>query len=96
MGGQFSMATPDIDGKWGWWGPMAVNHGNSSALGFCDGHAENRIWKDSYTKKRVEKLIEMGVDSYNQDYPGDSADFPADMVADLDYMAQGWPYRHKK
>jgi hypothetical protein len=42
----FVMATPEHDnlGKWGWWGPMAINHGDSSILGFCDGHWTSTIW----------------------------------------------------
>ena len=91
MGGQFPMATPEFDDRWGWWGPMAVNHGDASTLGFTDGHAENRKWRDSYTKVRIEKLILLGVDLYGREYPGDLPEFPIDMVTDLNYMAKGWP-----
>ena len=94
MGGQFPMATPEFDGRWGWWGPMAVSHGDSSTLGFCDGHAENRKWRDSYTKARVEKLILQNVDLYGREYPGDLPEFPIDMVTDVNYMAKGWPCQH--
>jgi prepilin-type N-terminal cleavage/methylation domain-containing protein len=76
--------------EWGWWGPMAVNHGNSSVLGFCDGHSEVRKWRDPYTIDRVYELIDTGATSYGIDYP------PAGQTQDIDYMAAGWPYRHKR
>ena len=98
MYGHFVFATPELTGKdgYGWWGPMAVNHGGSSNLGFADGHAENHKWQDSYTKARIEKLVNQGGGSYGTVYPGDLHEFPADMVTDLNYMAKGWPYRYKK
>jgi len=88
----FALASPEYTGqsKWGWWGPMAVNHGDSSILGFCDGHAEIRKWRDPFTKERMNKLITGELpDAYGVDYP------PADQQADIEYMAAGWPYRHK-
>jgi prepilin-type processing-associated H-X9-DG protein len=66
-----------------------VNHGDSSILGFCDGHSEIRKWRDPYTRERVDKIITTGDDNYGIDYP------PDDQQADIEYMAAGWPYRHK-
>ncbi len=86
----FVMAAPEYTNRaeWGWWGPMAVNHGDSSVLGFCDGHSEVRKWRDRFTIERVDKLITQGVGTYGQEYP------PAGQTLDIDYMAAGWPYRH--
>jgi prepilin-type N-terminal cleavage/methylation domain-containing protein len=87
----FVMAAPEYTNlaQWGWWGPMAINHGNSSVLGFCDGHSEVRKWRDRYTIERVDKLTTQGVTSYGQEYP------PADQTLDIAYMGAGWAYRHK-
>jgi len=87
----FVMAAPEFTNlpTWGWWGPMAVNHGNSSVLGFADGHVELRKWRDRYTIERVDKLITTGSGTYGQDYP------PPEQHLDIDYMAKGWAYRHR-
>jgi len=90
--GHFVFGAPEYTGdttRWGWWGPMAVNHGSSSVLGFCDGHAEVHQWRDSYTKERVEKLTHWNTDTYDIDFP------PAGQTSDIDYMARGWAYRYK-
>lgn len=88
----FVMGAPEYTNlsTWGWWGPMAVNHGDSSILGFCDGHSEVRKWRDRFTIERVDKLIKQGVATYGIEYP------PADQTSDIDYMADGWAYRHKR
>lgn len=90
--GRFRMAAPEATNRidWGWWGPIAINHGDSSVLGFTDGHSEVRRWKDSFTRERVVKLSRMGVDLYDMEYP------PLDQTADIEYMARGWAYRHLK
>jgi prepilin-type N-terminal cleavage/methylation domain-containing protein len=88
----FVLGTPEqtnLD-EWGWWGPMAVNHGDSSVLGFCDGHSEVRKWRDRFTIERVYKLIDEGATTYGIEYP------PAGQTQDIDYMAKGWAYRHKR
>jgi len=86
----FVMAAPEYFGRsdWGWWGPIAINHGDSSVVGFCDGHSEVRIWRDDFTKEWVDKLVNQGGGSYGQGYP------PPDQRSDIDYMASGWAYRH--
>ena len=86
----FVLGAPEYTGetRWGWWGPMAVNHGDSSVLGFCDGHSEIRKWRDPFTIERVDKLITQGVANYGIEYP------PDDQTLDIDYMASGWAYRH--
>jgi len=75
-----------------WWGPMAVNHGDSSTLGFCDGHAEVRKWQDKYTKERVVKLSQQGATSYTLDT---ASGHTSDNSVDIAFMARGWPYRYK-
>ena len=89
-GGSFVMAAPEYTGRdeWGWWGPMAINHAGNSILGFCDGHAESHKWRDSFTKDRLENLMNGG--GYGQQNPPDG------QTADLEYMARGWPYRYSK
>lgn len=86
----FVLGAPEYTGntQWGWWGPMAVNHGDSSILGFCDGHSEVRKWRDRFTIERVDKLIREGVGTYGIEYP------PSDQTLDISYMADGWAYRH--
>ena len=90
MGGRFIAWAPEYSGgePWAWWGPMAVNHGNSSVLGFCDGHAEVHKWRDSYTIERTQRLSRLGIDVYGHDDV-----VPEGQVTDLRYMAEGWPYR---
>ena len=87
----FVIGSPEVTNlaTWGWWGPIAINHGDSSVLGFCDGHAEVRKWRDQYTIDRVDKLINTGATNYGVDYP------PVEQHLDIDYMAAGWAYRHK-
>lgn len=91
QGHHFVLAAPEYTNqpKWGWWGPMAISHGNSSVLGFCDGHSESRKWRDRYTLDRVDKLIKSGATVYGQEYP------PADQTLDIEYMANGWAFRHR-
>ena len=62
---------------------MAVNHGDSSVLGFCDGHAEVRKWRDRFTIEHVDKLITQGVALYGIEYP------PDNQTSDIDYMVVG-------
>lgn len=75
-----------------WWSPMAVNHGDSSILGFCDGHAEVHKWQDRYTKERVVKLSELGTAMYDIDT---MSGVNSSNSEDLAYMARGWAYRYK-
>ena len=51
MGGHFVFGFPKLAEENGlghkavWWGPMAVNHGDASILGFADGHSEMHKWR---------------------------------------------------
>jgi prepilin-type processing-associated H-X9-DG protein len=98
--GHFVFGGPELvgGGPAVWWGPMAVNHGDSSILGFCDGHAEVRKWQDSYTKRRVEKLSREKTTTYTLDNKVDPVTgykHTAENDVDIAYMAKGWPYRYK-
>ncbi len=92
MAGHFVIGAPEYTNltTWSWWSPMAVHHNKASIMGFCDGHAEKHKWRDQFTLDRVQKLVEQNVDTYGQD-PA-----PADQQQDLQYMADGWAYRHGK
>ena len=87
----FAFGAPEFTNlsEWGWWGPMAINHGDGSVLGFCDGHSEIRRWRDRSTIERVDKLLTQGVTQYGIEYP------PEGQTLDIDYMAAGWAYRHE-
>ena len=95
--GWFSFGAPEwygvqghnVVGGWGWWDPMAINHGDSSVLGFADGHAETRRWADPFTRERVTKLSGQNVVRYDVEFA------PAGQTADIEYMARGWAYRYR-
>ncbi len=89
-GHHFVMASPEVTGRddWGWWGPMSINHGDKSVLGFCDGHSEARKWRDKFTIERVDKLVRQGGGNYGTEYP------PGDQQDDIQFMADGWPFRY--
>ena len=92
MNQRFILGAPEYTDNfeaWAWWNPMAINHGDSSILGFCDGHAEARKWRDPFTIERVNKLLDQGVTNYGIEYP------PAGQTSDIRYVADGWAYRHK-
>jgi len=92
MRGRFIFGAPEYTGQseWMWWKPMAVNHGDSGVLGFCDGHAEVHKWRDSFTIERVDRLIRDNVDDYGTAAP------PPNQQSDISYMAQGWAYRFNR
>jgi prepilin-type N-terminal cleavage/methylation domain-containing protein len=86
----FSLGAPEYTNdltRWGWWDPMAVNHGDSSVLVFADAHAEVHKWRDPYTRERVNKLIDQDVDLYDWDFPKNPID--------VDYVGSTWAYRYK-
>lgn len=70
---------------WKWWSPLAVNHGDSSTFGFCDGHGEVRKWRDEYTIFRANKLLISGNGTYGHDEIT-----PAGQIDDIGFMARGW------
>ncbi len=83
----FVIGTPELSsagGVWHWWGPMAINHGRSGNLGYCDGHAENKVWENQFTIDRVKKLSAQSVALYNLELPEGGTE-------DLEFMARGWP-----
>jgi len=90
-GHHFVIGAPEVTNlsTWQWWGPIAINHGDSSILGFCDGHAEVRKWRDRFTIDWVDKIVRQGVTNYGVAPP------PVDQTLDIDYMAKGWAYRYR-
>jgi hypothetical protein len=94
MSGHFVLGTPENGSPVVvWWSPMAVNHGDSSVMGFCDGHSEVHKWQDAYTKERVKKLSALGTGNFGFDDPRQQ---PGNQITDIEYMAKGWPYHYKK
>lgn len=82
-----------------WRDPISINHGNSGILGFCDGHAEVRVWVDSDTKARIDFYFA------NRDITGygyGGANFLGNafeplrtigQTNDTEYMGRGWADR---
>lgn len=68
-----------------WWSVVAIWHGDSSNLGFCDGHAERHKWEEDLTKELAEKSIAPGA-MYGQ------TPVPRERRTDIDYMERGWAY----
>ncbi|MFC1762092.1 type II secretion system protein [Planctomycetota bacterium] len=85
--GSWSLGTQEFSNPPTWWDPLAVWHGNSSILGFCDGHAERHTWNDEFTKERMDKLMRTGTTSYGRQAP------PSGQITDLNYMLSHWPYQ---
>jgi prepilin-type N-terminal cleavage/methylation domain-containing protein/prepilin-type processing-associated H-X9-DG protein len=85
--GHFVMATPEYgDGGYGWWSPIAINHGDSSVFGFCDGHASIQKWHDQDTFEHY--AATQTNPSYGKRMPTNGQ-----MGDDLGFLARGWPYR---
>lgn len=72
-----------------WNDPLGVTHGDSSTLGFCDGHAEIHKWVDSSTKARVGELSRSGGNNYGTMDPRTLYN----QHTDIDYIYSLWPYR---
>lgn len=68
-----------------WVDPMAMWHNQRTTMGFADGHAEIRQWRDKSLIEWLEKAL------YNM--PGFSFSMtpPADEYEDLEYMIEGFP-----
>jgi prepilin-type processing-associated H-X9-DG protein len=88
--GPWGLGTQEHSNTPAWWDPMAVWHGQSSILGYCDGHAEVHVWRDKFTKQRMEKLIKTGARNYGIEAP------PADQITDLNYMLSHWPLQPQR
>ncbi|MHC4855768.1 MAG: type II secretion system protein [Planctomycetota bacterium] len=73
-------------GEYRWWDPMAVNHGDASILGFCDGHAEVKKWQVRSTKQRI---IDFQDNPNRKTYGLEDAP-PSDSTVDVDYVGRAW------
>jgi len=81
-----------------WRDPISINHGNSGILGFCDGHAEVRVWMDSDTKARLNFYYQRpDIVSYGYTPGCLSYEFEIlrtiGQINDTEYMGRGWAYR---
>jgi len=76
-----------------WVDPVAMWHNKKSTLGYADGHAEMREWRD-------QSFIEWNLRAMNSPQTFTTADFamtpPADEQTDITFMAKGFPYRNLK
>ena len=68
-----------------WVDPFSVYHGDSSSLGFADGHAEIHRWTDAQVLNAA-RLSGLGIQSFSP--PGASTTNP-------DYMWVHYRYRHR-
>jgi len=68
-----------------WVDPMAMWHNQRTTLGFADGHAEMRQWRDESLIEWLEKAL--------HGEPGFTFSMtpPSDEVEDLEYMIEGFP-----
>lgn len=69
-----------------WWSPLAVWHGDSSTLGFSDGHAELHRWREQLTIELGRKTVLPGT-NYG------ITKVPEGRRTDIDYMDRGWAYK---
>jgi len=79
--------------EWGYdpvqlWSALAIWHGDSSTLGFCDGHAEMHRWREQVTiewaRHAVEPAHMYGIETV-----------PQGQRTDVDYLDQGWAFKFR-
>ena len=91
--GPWEMGHPGLSGvdDYRWWDPLAVNHGDSSVVGFCDGHAEVHKWRCDSTRQRIEEF------ALNSElYFGLDDSVPEDGTDDVNWVGAGWAYKGKR
>jgi hypothetical protein len=69
-----------------WTDPLAMWHEESTTLGFADGHAEVRRWHDESLIDWCHRAMERRGFTFNMTPPDDEQE-------DVEYMAQGFPYK---
>ena len=69
-----------------WVDPLAMWHEEATTLGFADGHAEIRRWHDQSLIEWCRKAMERQGFTFNMTPPADEQE-------DVEYMAQGFPYK---
>lgn len=84
--------------RWYWRDPISVNHGNSGILGFCDGHAEVRVWQDSDTKDRLTFYFNNPIDNFGFGSGNLNGEFypTPGQNNDTEYMGRGWAQRDSR
>jgi prepilin-type N-terminal cleavage/methylation domain-containing protein/prepilin-type processing-associated H-X9-DG protein len=70
-----------------WWNPLAVLHGDSSTIAFCDGHARLYKWREKLTLSLAQKQMLPGV-MYGATPVLDG------QRRDIDFMYDGWAYKY--
>jgi len=70
-----------------WTDPVAMWHNKKSTLGFADGHAEMHTWESQSFIEWNEKAMYTPAQFTFGMTP------PADDRVDVEYMAEGFPYR---
>jgi hypothetical protein len=69
-----------------WVDPLAMWHEESTTLGFADGHAEVRRWHDKSLIEWCQKAMEKQGFAFFMTPPDDEQE-------DIEYIAQGFPYK---
>ncbi len=69
-----------------WVDPLAMWHEEATTLGFADGHAEIRRWHDKSLIDWCRKAMERRGFAFGMTPPDDEQE-------DVEYMAQGFPYK---
>ncbi len=72
-----------------WTDPLAMWHTESTVLGFADGHAEIRRWHDQSLIDWCHRAMEKNAFTFSMTPPDDEQE-------DVEYMAQGFPYKSLK
>ena len=72
-----------------WVDSLAMWHTESTVLGFADGHAEVRRWHDQSLIDWCRKAMEKQGFAFHMTPPADEQE-------DVEYMAQGFPYKSLK
>ncbi len=86
-------------GEWYWRDPIGVTHGNSGILGFCDGHAEVHVWKDSDTKARLDMYFgNPSIHNFGWGADGLNSFFIRSIgqTNDTEYMGRGWAVQNAR
>ncbi len=72
-----------------WTDPLAMWHTEATVLGFADGHAEIRRWRDQSLIDWCHKAMARQGFTFHMTPPDDEQE-------DVEYMAQGFPYKSLK
>ena len=71
-----------------WTDPLAMWHNAKSTIGFADGHAEMHTWESKSFIEWCQKAMNTARRTSHL-----AMTSPADDMADMDFMAKGFPYK---